>query len=514
MPKTRRLLHQEITYSEAQDDQSNILHKLTFPSQRDQFLDHVYRHRSWIQTVVSHHLNLRSGDACRVSQPDEWLHGSFNLCIPVQINMHNELGTNKMLVRIPLPYRIGEAFRPGNADEKLRCEAGTYAWMQQMAPSIRVPRLYGFGLSTGQCFTDIENMPFLARCFHSIRRRLRAFFGYQIPTRYVPHPVNYPDDPGMGYLLMEFIDDSQMLSNTWSTHHGDEILRANLFRDLSTIFLTLARVPLPRIGSFVIDENGYLTLSNRPLSSEIQELENGSIPIDMPRDFTYSTVDSYVVDLLACHDSRMQHQPNAAMDLMDGIYQITALTMMKALFPHFFQRELRRGPLILQLTDLHPSNIFVDSSWNIRCLIDLEWACSRPIEMLHPPTWLTDQTADNLDLETYNKIREEFINILQEQKKMIRAKGDQTPSLSTVMEQGWKTRTFWYSLCLRSPLGIHQFFYDHIQTRFAKGHIVDGDLFRINMSYWREGAIPFLHVKVKDKEKYDMQLREAFEVED
>lgn len=151
MPKTRRLLLQEITYSEAQDNQSNIFHKLTFPSQRGQFLDHVYRHRSWIQTVLSHHLNLRSGDACRVSQPDEWLHGSFNLCIPVQINTHNELGTNKILVRIPLPYRIGEAFRPGNADEKLRCEAGTYAWLQQTAPSIQVPRLYGFGLSTGQC---------------------------------------------------------------------------------------------------------------------------------------------------------------------------------------------------------------------------------------------------------------------------------------------------------------------------------------------------------------------------
>ncbi|GAT25267.1 hypothetical protein RIB2604_01902210 [Aspergillus luchuensis] len=306
---------------------------------------------------------------------------------------------------------------------------------------------------------------------------LRAFFGYQIPTRYVPHPVNYPDDPGMGYLLMEFIDDSQMLSNTWSTHHGDEILRANLFRDLNTIFLTLARVPLPRVGSFVIDENGYLTLSNRPLSSEIQELENGSIPIDMPRDFTYSTVDSYVVALLACHDSRMQHQPNAVTDLKDGIYQITALTMMKALFPHFFQRELRRGPFILQLTDLHPSNIFVDN------------------------------------LESYNKIREEFMHILQEQEKMLPVKEDQIPSLSTVMEQGWKTRTFWYSLCLRSPLGIHQFFYDHIQTRFAKGHVDDGDFFRINMSYWREGAIPFLHAKVKDKEKYDAQLREAFEVE-
>lgn len=176
-------------------------------------------------------------------------------------------------------------------------------------------------------------------------------------------------------------------------YHCNEKLRKNLFRDLSKIFLSLSRVTLPRIGSFIIDANGYLTLANRRLSSEIHELENENIPVDIPRDFTYSTVDSYLVDFLSCHDSRMQHQPNAVMDLKDGIYQITALTM-KAIFPHFFQRELRREPLIRHLTDLLPSNIFVDDDWNVRCVIDLEWVCSHPVEMLHPPTWLSNQSAD------------------------------------------------------------------------------------------------------------------------
>jgi hypothetical protein len=31
---------------------------------------------------------------------------------------------------------------------------------------------------------------------------------------------------------------------------------------------------------------------------------------------------------------------------------------------------------LYRLTDLHPSNIFVDSDWNIKYVIDLEWACS------------------------------------------------------------------------------------------------------------------------------------------
>lgn len=36
-------------------------------------------------------------------------------------------GNNQLVVLFPLPYCVGEAPWPGNADEKIRCEAGTYA---------------------------------------------------------------------------------------------------------------------------------------------------------------------------------------------------------------------------------------------------------------------------------------------------------------------------------------------------------------------------------------------------
>jgi hypothetical protein len=49
-----------------------------------------------------------------------------------------------------LPYRVGEAFRPGNGDKKVRCEAGTYAWLQENCADVPIPRLYGFALSTGE----------------------------------------------------------------------------------------------------------------------------------------------------------------------------------------------------------------------------------------------------------------------------------------------------------------------------------------------------------------------------
>jgi hypothetical protein len=45
------------------------------------------------------------------------------------------------------------------------------------------------------------------------------------------------------------------------------------------------------------------------------------------------------------------------------------------------------------LTDLHGPNIFVDQDWHIKHIIDLEWACSLPIEMLGPPYWMTGCTV-------------------------------------------------------------------------------------------------------------------------
>lgn len=62
-----------------------------------------------------------------------------------------------------------------------------------------------------------------------------------------------------GYLLIEYIEEKQgeMLSNTWPEKQLDVKLRTNLFRDLSRILLSVTRIPLPKIGSFVIDDNGF-----------------------------------------------------------------------------------------------------------------------------------------------------------------------------------------------------------------------------------------------------------------
>ncbi|KAG7146782.1 hypothetical protein HYQ46_004410 [Verticillium longisporum] len=49
-----------------------------------------------------------------------------------------------------------------------------------------------------------------------------------------------------------------------------------------------------------------------------------------------------------------------------------------------------------QLTDFHASNILVDKLWNVTGLIDLEWICALPLEMLDVPYWLTGCAIDQI----------------------------------------------------------------------------------------------------------------------
>ncbi|KAJ0417842.1 hypothetical protein BJY00DRAFT_288788 [Aspergillus carlsbadensis] len=400
---------------------------------------------------------------------------------------------------------------PGNGDEKVRCEAGAYAWLQENCPDVAIPELYGFALSTGQTFTCYENLPLLRRWMHSIRQWVFAWSGSSAPSRYVPHPATSEPIIRSSYLLLEYIDPTRgsMLSDTWADHRHDPRLRSNLFRGLSRILLSISRTPVPRIGSFIIDDKGMLVLANRPLSVEIQQLENEEIPTGIDRDYTYSTVDSYLADVLTFHDNRFRYQPNAINNTGDCAFQLSSLSGMRTIYKSFFQRELRRGPFVFSLTDMHQSNIFVDADWNVTCLVDLEWACSLPIEMIRPPYWLTNQGVDELVSSEYGKVRTEFMDaMVAEEEAMATLRKDNSPLLSDAMGRTWATGTFWYTLALYSPSGLFTVFQQHIRPLFCK-HVEE---FHLVMSFlWDRNTGRIAAQKLSDKKEYDKKLQQEFE---
>ena len=106
-------------------------------------------------------------------------------------------------------------------------------------------------------------------------------FGYPTHVPYIHHHLSH--SLKTDYLIMDCVnyDDTQTLSEIWDEKRHDKVRRSNLFRGLSNILISLARNPLPRIGSFTIDDKGVISLPNRSLTLQLQELENEGIPVEI-----------------------------------------------------------------------------------------------------------------------------------------------------------------------------------------------------------------------------------------
>ncbi|PLN83084.1 hypothetical protein BDW42DRAFT_165261 [Aspergillus taichungensis] len=314
---------------------------------------------------------------------------------------------------------------------------------------------------------------------------------------------------------MDYVGSSevQMLSETWDEDRGNQIKRTNLFRDISRIMLSLSGTPLPCIGSWTLDPDGMLRLSNRPPTLRLHQLENGGIPTNINRKVTYSNADLYYLDLLSCHDNRLRHQPDSLNDEEDGRAQMARLAIMRALPPQFLDRQFRHGPYMYQFTDMHPSNIFVDSQWHVKCVVDLEWACSLPAETLHLPYWLTGRPIDDLtgkNLNTFSQAYEELSGVFEEEERLFPPIENSYAYRTNLMRKGWRTGTFWYFQALNSPKRLFNLFHQHIHPIFNSSHPVSSELPQVVSNYWAADMEKMIDAKIRDKKEYGKALRQRF----
>jgi hypothetical protein len=147
---TLPLLQGTTTLREALEEEENMLVRLRYSTQRMEFFLWVYQHRKDLEAVISYHLGLGDDEICRFGEPKEWKYGSFNLCVPIHTYNWRKHPGKRVMLRIPLPYKVGESTYPGNADEKLRTEAATFIWIQDNCPDVPIPFLWGFGFPGGQ----------------------------------------------------------------------------------------------------------------------------------------------------------------------------------------------------------------------------------------------------------------------------------------------------------------------------------------------------------------------------
>lgn len=289
-----------------------------------------------------------------------------------------------------------------------------------------------------------------------------------LPFEYVPYQSQKLSAACGPYLVIDYVEESEgrMLPDTWDEYREHKRHMANLFRGLSSLMLRLSQTLLPMIGSFISDDRGFLILANKPLTSMLQESENAGMPTHIPRGRVNTSVLSYANDLLTYHDNRLLHEANAINDLANCAQQMSALTIIRAVMPRLYNRDLDIMPFAFSLTDLNQSNLFVDKSWNITHVIDLEWATSLPIEFIQLPHWLTNSEVDVVDVQAYDSLRTKFIDLLREDESALYSGGnseDHPVQLSRLVERGWTTGLFWYNLALWRPMAMHSIFFNRIQ---------------------------------------------------
>ncbi|RSM04272.1 hypothetical protein CDV31_010131 [Fusarium ambrosium] len=496
-----------VDYEWAINQDANILERLKYLPARNELYNSLWTKRKTICSLIRHHLGLDHRDICNVASPREWIQGSFNVCIPVEVQS-NHLH-QKYILQCCLPHKLAETSYPGTMDEKLRCEVGAYTWMQESCPDIRVPYLFGFGFSDDTHFTHEEYRPWYFRLARTVQRCLCALLRFPDPSRYTTNPMAHCLPTA--YMLLEHIgpDTGQMLSITWDKRRSEPQYRERLFRGLARVILSLARIPQPRIGSLRFNNNCSVTLTNRPLTHQMVMLENEGIPRTMGTTDTYPSAELYVTDMLTFYDNCLLSNPNAVFDDEDCREKMAVKTLLRALSHRFIRRETRNGPFILQLTDLHASNVFVDDEWNLVCLVDLEWICALPSEMLAVPCWLTGHGVDELEgelLEEFEEMRLEFMRFFEEEEQELVSR--HSLSLANIMDETWTSKGVWFWHCIKSL---------HAMTSLARAHICPQfstcltSVAEILSKFWCVDSHRMVEKKVTDLQRYEEDLRHCFD---
>lgn len=163
---------------------------------------------------------------------------------------------------------------------------------------------------------------------------------------------------------------------------------------------------------------------------------------------------------------------------------------------------------------MHQSNIFVDSNWNIKRLVDLEWACSLPAETLRVPYWLTGRSVDNLTgvhFEEFSRTYDRFIEIFEEEEQEFPPIDNIPPYRTGVMKRSWKLGSFWYFSALDTTKGLYNLFHDHIQPIFTTSCGTDIGFSQILSEYWAADTREVIAEKLRDNQAYEKELRELFE---
>ncbi|KKZ64633.1 hypothetical protein EMCG_09462 [[Emmonsia] crescens] len=221
---SKAVLRSFTTLSNALEEEEDMRAELQYARKRAVFYTELESQEKEIKSLVAAHCRL-APDQIHIPKMVEadkitWLHGSFNACLPLYLNHAGGFLPATMAFRVPLPYKIGEEYYPGNGEEKVLSEAATYIWISMNCPDIPIPKLRGFGVPGGLSLFDPKFLPLWQRIKSYVWRFFCRLYCASAPE-YIPQRRTTLLEHG--YLLIDWIEteNSQMLSNTFSSPHTE-----------------------------------------------------------------------------------------------------------------------------------------------------------------------------------------------------------------------------------------------------------------------------------------------------
>ena len=302
-----------------------------------------------------------------------------------------------------------------------------------------------------------------------------------------------------------------MLSDTLKDFRGtDQNRMQNLCRGISRIMLSLASKAQSRIGSLRFNDDGSTTIANRPLFCTNSILESEGAPKTVNR--TYTTSGTFIDDMLRFREEAFRAQPNAVNDEEDCRLQMFHMILLR-LWKTQFADCHSEGPFVLQLTDFHASNIFVDDEWNIVALIDLEYICALPPSMMNVPYWLSVDAIDDISDQgdAFDKMHEAFVDKLRVEERSF--SHEHELRLASAIQESWTNYSCWYYRCLTSINGMAYCLEDHLYKKFSFKPSPNEErrCAKIMSSFWSQDSKIFVEQKLRDKARYDEDMARHFD---
>lgn len=150
------------------------------------------------------------------------------------------------------------------------------------------------------------------------------------------------------------------------------------------------------------------------------------------------------------------------------------------------------------------------TNWHIKCVVGLECACSLPIELAGPPSWLTREAIDMITVQDYQVLRQQFMTIYEEEEEE-NAYTHNSIRRSHIMSTTWNSHTFWFCNALRSSTGLHAIFYNHIQPLYSEKHAEDPNFFVAVCQYLGRETSKVIKSKLESKAEYNNKLKDMFQ---